>query len=172
MLNANLTFVKRKEQLVTATSWARLDPDDVDFLSRHVKSLRDAAGTEDQLVTRFQPGSGIPALLAKLLVAGQQEFIEISAELATRLQESMDQSTTPSPGVLAIIVSGQDGAPECASVLKLDAISEAASFEFDKGQVTLNVLRELLPAPGQLQKGISWPDPRRSISDAVVIDRN
>ena len=172
MLNATLTFVKRKEQLVTANSWARLDPDDVDFLSRHVKSLRDAAGVEDQLVTRFQPGSGIPALLAKLLVAGQKEFIEISAELATRLQESMDQSTTPSPGVLAIIVSGQGAAPECASVLKLDAISEAASFEFEKGQVTLNVLRELLPAPGQLQKGISWPDPRRSISDAVVIDRN
>ncbi len=172
MLNATLTFVKRKEQLVTANSWARLDPDDVDFLSRHVKSLRDAAGTEDQLVTRFQPGSGIPALLAKLLVAGQKEFIEISAELATRLQESMDQSTTPSAGVLAIIVSGQDGAAECASVLKLDAISEAASFEFERGQVTLNVLRELLPAPGQLQKGISWPDPRRSISDAVVIDRN
>ena len=171
MLNATLTFVKRKEQLVTANSWARLDPDDVDFLSRHVKSLRDAAGTEDQLVTRFQPGSGIPALFAKLLVAGQEEFIEL-AGLATRLQGSMDQSTTPSPGVLAIIVSGQDGAPECASVLKLDAISEAASFEFEKGQVTLNVLRELLPAPGQLQKGISWPDPRRSVSDAVVIDRN
>ena len=173
MLNATLTFVKRKEALVTATSWARLDRDDVDFLSRHVNMLRDAAGTEDQLVTRFQQGSGIPGLLGKLLVAGEKEFVGISAGLAMRLQESMDQSTTPSPGVLAIIVSSRDRAdPEWASVLKLDAISEAASLEFDKGQVTLNVLRDLLPAPGQLQKGISWPDPRQSISDAIVIDRN
>jgi hypothetical protein len=173
MLNATLTFVKRKEPLVTATSWARLDRDDIDFLSRHVNMLRDAAGTEDQLVTRFQQGSGIPALLGKLLVAGEKEFIGVSAGLATRLQESMNQSTTPSPGVLAVIVSGRDGAaPDWASVPKLDAISEAASFEFAKGQVTLNVLRDLLPAPGQLQKGISWPDPRRAISDAIVIDRN
>ena len=33
------------------------------------------------------------------------------------------------------------------------------------------MLRDLLPAPGQLQKGISWPDPRQ-ISDTIVIDRN
>jgi hypothetical protein len=173
MLNATLTFVRRKEALVTATSWAKLDQDDVDFLSRHVDRLRDAAGTEDQLITRFQQGSGIPTLLGKLLTASEDEFVAISAELATRLQESMDQSTTPSPGVLAIIVAGPDGAtPKWASVLKLDAISEAASFEFDQGEVTLSVLRDLLPAPGQLQKGISWPDPRRSTSDAIVIDRN
>ena len=173
MLNATLTFVRRKEPLVTATSWAKLNGDDVDFLSRHVTMLRDAAGAEDQLITRFQPGSGIPALLGQLLTAAEGQFVGVSAALATRLQASMDQSTTPSPGVLAIIVSGADGAaPQWASVLKLDAISEAASFAFDRGQVTLNVLRDLLPAPGQLQKGISWPDPRRAASDAIVIDRN
>jgi hypothetical protein len=173
MLNATLTFVKRKETLVHASSWARLNRDDVDFLSRHVSMLREAAGAEDQLITRFPPGSGIPALLGRLLAAEEKEFTDLSAALATRLQASMDQSTTPSPGVLAIIASGPDGAtPQWASVLKLDAISEAASFEFDRGQVTLNVLRDLLPAPGQLQKGISWPDPRRTASDAIVIDRN
>jgi hypothetical protein len=173
MLNATLTFVQKKEALVTATSWAELDPDDIDFLSRHVDKLRGAAGAEDQLITRFQPGSGVPGLLGNLLMASEEEFVAISADLATRLQASMDQSTTPSPGVLAIIVSGPQGAaPAWVSLLKLDAISEAASFEFDQGQVTLRVLRDLLPAPGQLQKGISWPDPRRTASDAIVIDRN
>jgi hypothetical protein len=178
MLNATLTFVRRKQALVAASSWAKLNHDDVDFLSRHVRRLREAAGAEDQLITRFQQESGIPALLGKLLEAKEEEFVAISAELSVRLQTSMDQSTTPSPGVLAIIVSGPDGAtpeetaPGWVSVLKLDAISEAASFLFDQGQVTLNVLRDLLPAPGQLQKGISWPDPRRSTSDAIVIDRN
>lgn len=173
MLNATLTFLQKKVALVTATSWAELDPDDVDFLSRHVNKLRDEAGAEDQLITRFQPGSGIPDMLSKLLTASEEEFVAISADLGARLQASMDQSTTPSPGVLAIIVSGPQGsAPAWVSVLKLDAISEAASFEFDQGQVTLRVLRDLLPAPGQLQKGISWPDPRRTVSDAIVIDRN
>jgi hypothetical protein len=173
MLNATLTLVRRKKTLVTATSSAKLDRDDVDFLSRHVQMLRDAAGAEDQLITRFRHGSGIPALLGRLLVAREEEFVAMSAGLAASLQQSMDQSTTPSPGVLAIIVSGPDGAaPLWTSVLKLDAISEAASFEFDQGQVTLNVLRDLLPAPGELQKGISWPDPRQSVSDAIVIDRN
>ena len=172
MLNATLTFVQKKEALVTATSWAELDPEDVDFLSRHVDKLRCAAGAEDQLITRFQPRSGVPDLLGKLLMASEDEFVAISADLATRLQASMDQSTTPSPGVLAIIVSGPQGStPAWVSLLKLDAISEAASFEFDQGQVTLRVLRDLLPAPGQLQKGISWPDPR-TVSDAIVIDRN
>jgi hypothetical protein len=173
MLNATLTFVQKKEALVAAKSWAELDPDDVDFLSRHVDKLRDAAGAEDQLISRFQPGAGVPRLLGKLLTASEEEFVAISADLATRLQASMDQSTTPSPGVLAIIVSGTQGsAPAWVSVLKLDAISEAASFEFDQGQVTLRVLRDLLPAPGQLQKGVSWPDPRGTASDAIVIDRN
>lgn len=173
MLNATLTFVRRKEPLVTATSWAKLTGDDIDFLSRHVTMLREAAGSEDQLITRFQPESGVPALLGRLLTAGEEQFVDLSAGLAARLQESMDRSTTPSPGVLAIIVSGPDkAAPTWTSVLKLDAISEAASFEFDRGQVTLNVLRDLLPAPGELQKGMSWPDPRQGASDAIVIDRN
>ncbi len=172
MLKATLTFVKRKEPLVTATSLAELDDDDVDFLTRHVAKLRDAANAEDSLLSRFHHGSGLPPLFKKLLTATDPEFIEISASLATRLHALMEQSTKPAPGVLAVIVSGpDDGKSTVASVLKLDAISEAASFHFEKGAVKLSVLRDLLPAPGQLQKGISWPDPRGA-SDAVVIDRN
>jgi hypothetical protein len=56
-------------------------------------------------------------------------------------------------------------------VLKLDAVTEAASYKFDGGQVRLSVLKDLLPAPGELQKGLSWPDQRPG-SDAIVTDRN
>src|SRR5262249_18749370 len=58
------------------------------------------------------------------------------------------------------------------SILKLDATKEAARFrELTKGVIRLHVLKDLLPAPNELQKGISWPDPR-SDSDAIIVDRN
>jgi hypothetical protein len=53
-------------------------------------------------------------------------------------------------GVLAVIGSGEGDAAEIASVLKLDAVTEAASYKFDGGQVRLSVLKDLLPAPGEL----------------------
>jgi hypothetical protein len=171
MLRVTLTFVKKQEPLMIASALADLDDDDVDFLMRHVAKLRDEAAAESSLLSRFHRGSGVPGLLKKLLGGSDQEFIETSAGLAQRLQGSMDQATNPSFGVLAVLASSDGQKAEVASVLKLDAISEAASYQFVGGQVRLSVLRDLLPAPGQLQKGLSWPDPRDG-SDAVVIDRN
>jgi hypothetical protein len=170
VLRATLTYVRRKEPLSVASALATLGEDDIDFLGRHVQELRKAADLQNALLSRFQSGSGVPDLLRALLTADDDQFLEISAGLTKRLYASMDQATTPKPGVLAVIVTDAASA-DAASVLKLDAISEAASFAFVAGQVKLNVLRNLLPAPGDLQKGISLPDPRDT-SDAVVIDRN
>jgi hypothetical protein len=171
MLKATLTFVDRNQPLVLPTSLAELEDEDIDFLARHVDKLRESAITEQTLLSRFQHGSGIPAQLQELLAAGDADFIEISRGLADRLYTSMRQSTTPGPGVLALIVNNAGQGSVVTSVLKLDAINEAASYRVDQGAVKLSVLRNLLPAPGQLQKGISWPDPRVG-SDAIVIDRN
>jgi hypothetical protein len=172
VLRATLTFVKREQELVVATSMAELDAPDADFLARHVSKLREAAAEEDALLSRFHQGSGIPALMKSLLTVSDQEFIEISGGFATRLHESMKQSTKPGPGVLTIIASGDDEkTPTVSSVLKLDAIPELASYLLEAGQVKLSVVKDLLPAPGDLQKGISLPD-GRGTSDAVVIDRN
>ena len=41
MLRATLTFVRRGEALVTATSLAVLDAPEKDFLARHVAKLRE-----------------------------------------------------------------------------------------------------------------------------------
>jgi hypothetical protein len=172
MLRATLTFVKREEAPVLATSMAVLDDPDADFLARHVTKLREAVAEEDALFTRFHQGAAIPGLMKKLLGASDEDFIDISGGLATRLHESMKQSTKPGPGVLAIIASGPDAdKPTISSVLKLDAIPELARYLLDQGQVKLSVVRDLLPAPGDLQKGISLPDDRPT-SDAIVIDRN
>jgi hypothetical protein len=172
MLRATLTFVKRGEALVAATSLAVLDTPDEDFLARHVAKLREATVAEDALLSRFQHGSAIPKLLDDLRGAEEKQFVDISAGLATRLHDSMEQSTKPGPGVLAIVVSGPDDKdPDVTSILKLDAIPELARYLVDAGQVKLNIVRDLLPAPGDLQKGISIPD-ERGTSAAIVIDRN
>jgi hypothetical protein len=172
MLRATLTFVRRGEDLVTATSLAVLDAPDEDFLARHVARLREVTAAEDALLSRFQHGSAIPKLLDDLRGADEKQFVDTSAGLATRLHDSMEQSTKPAPGVLAIIISGPDGKdPDVTSILKLDAIPELARYLVKAGQVRLNIVRDLLPAPGDLQKGISVPD-ERGTSEAIVIDRN
>jgi hypothetical protein len=171
MLKATLTLVTKQVPLAVPTALAELDDDDVDFLVRHVAKLREESAAENSLLTRFHLGSGVPNLLQNLIGATPSDFVEASAGLAQRLQGSMDQATNPSVGVLAVISSGEGSIADTVSVLKLDAVSEAASYEFVSGQVRLSVLRDLLPAPGQLQKGLSWPDPRPG-SEAVVIDRN
>jgi hypothetical protein len=171
MLRATLTVVKRRAQLNVASALAELEADDVDFLMRHVSSLRAEATAEDSLLSRFHKGSGVPHLLSRLLEPSAEDIVEVSAGLAQRLQSSMDQATNPAVGVLAVIASGDGEAANAASVLKLDAINEAASFTLEQGEVRLSVLRDLLPAPGHLQKGLSWPDPRDG-SQAIVVDRN
>ena len=171
MLRATLTYVERHVPLTVAAGLAELEADDVDFLMRHVMKLREESTAESSLLSRFHLGSGVPGLLDKLLGASANEFVEVSAGLAVRLKESMDQSTNPKVGVLAVLASGDSDTAEVVSVLKLDAISEAASYRLADGQVQLTALRDLLPAPGQLQKGLSWPDPRTG-SQAIVIDRN
>ena len=39
------------------------------------------------------------------------------------------------------------------------------------GELTFEVLHQLLPEPGELQKGLSWPDARPD-SDVMMVDRN
>jgi len=171
MLRATLTYLERHVPLRVAAGLAELEADDVGFLMRHIEKLREEATAESSLLSRFHLGSGVPDLLDRLLGSSDDEFVKVSAGLAVRLQGSMDQSTNPKVGVLAVLASGDGDTAEVVSVLKLDAISEAASYRLEDGQVRLTALRDLLPAPGQLQKGLSVPD-RRDGSQAIVIDRN
>src|SRR4030095_17149451 len=92
---ATLTFVRRGEDLVAATSLAVLDSPDEDFLARHVARLREVTAAEDALLSRFQHGSAIPKLLGDLRGADEKQFVDISSALATRLHDS--KSTKPAP---------------------------------------------------------------------------
>ena len=167
---AALAFVSAKRPLVGPEALAELGTDDTSYLERHVDKLRAEAGAADSLRSRFKAGSNVEELLQQLRDK-DDAFVTAAAIIAQRVKDTMDASTNPSPGVLAVVRSSTDESTQAVSVLKLDAINEAALFELKPHQVRLSVLRDLLPAPGDLHKGVSWPDPR-PISDAIVLERN
>lgn len=107
-----------------------------------------------------------------MINCGERDFLQIVETFATRLHAEMQIVTNPSPGILAVVCSrDEDGQPNLSSVLKLDATHEAARYIRSKDRIRINVLRELLPAPGELQKGLSVPDPRPA-SEVIIRDRN
>lgn len=168
---ATLTFVSAKEEPLLPPELAELDAIEADFLERHVSALRGFADKAEGPRSKFQRGSNTKDLFATMLTTDAEGFVEGAGVIVERLVTQMRGSTTPKPGILAIVSSGENEAIHL-SVLKLEAIHEAAEFERrSRGRIKLKVLKELLPAPGGLKKGISWPDPRRA-SDAIVQDTN
>lgn len=169
----SLVFIEPRKDPDLPAMVAELDGDESDYLLRHVETLQARADDPEAQRTRFQPGSDVPALLRKLIKAGETEFVEIVNTLATRLSASTNAATRPSPGIFAVITSGRTASRASGVVLlKLDATHEAAQFKrLARAKVKLSILKNLLPSPGDLQKGITWPDPRDG-SDAVIRDRN
>lgn len=166
-----LAYIEPKAEPVLPSAVASLGTDEADYLERHVSALRDRANDVDAQRSRFQSGADVPDLFEKLLSADDDTLVEITGTFATRLSNQMKVATNPNAGVFAVVITG-GGKETFVSVLKLDATHEAASFkQFAQGRVTITLLRRLLPSPGELQKGISWPDPRPA-SDAVIRDRN
>lgn len=169
---ATLTFVSAKEEPFLPPELAELSDEEADFLQRHVDDLRDHADSPDALRSQFEPGSNTQELFENLLKAEGTEVPSLAEVVVTRLVSQMRSTTTPKAGILAVVTSGPEEGPNSVSVLKLEAIHEAAKFErLAKGRIRLEVLRDLLPGPGALQKGVSWPDPRET-SDATVQDTN
>jgi hypothetical protein len=143
-------------------------PAEADFLGRHVMKVR----SNGQARSTFVPGAAVPGLLAGLAAAADAQYAAGADALQQMLARAMGQSTNASDCVTAV-VHAQDtqGASDHITVLKLDANVEAARRDILQGVVSLTVLSDLLPTPRDLQKALSWPDPRPD-SDALMIDAN
>jgi hypothetical protein len=141
-----------------------------DFLVRHVEKVRRL--TETSVRGLFSPDSGMPGILKSLATAEDTVF----ETTAKNLQDSLADAMRPVPNardcVFAVVVTVDPQADSHVTLLKLDAVVEAARMELLKtGGVSLKVLKELLPEPGRVQKALSWPD-GRTVSDAITIDTN
>ncbi|HEX5403174.1 MAG TPA: hypothetical protein VFX16_12810 [Pseudonocardiaceae bacterium] len=144
--------------------------DEADFLARHVRKARSLNDASPRSL--FEASSNVPTFLDRLRTAPDDEFESIAKTLQDALVAMMQASTNASDCVFATVVTQDPGQQKNVTLLKLDAVVEAARLDFlSSGRVTLQVLRELLPEPGRLQKALSWPDPRPE-SDAISIDTN
>lgn len=164
-----LGSVRRRGADVLPPSLVAFGPTEVDFLVRHVERVRHVAQGGR---SAFVAGSATPATLASMAVGTDSEFLAGAELLQQSLARAMGQVARASDCVLAVVQAVEPArAPGHLTLLKLDAVVEAARVRIEHGVVNLQVLRELVPEPGALRKALSWPDPRPD-SDVLMIDTN
>lgn len=163
-----LGVIQARGRTVIDPALVAFGPDEADFLTRHVGKVRSVKDTTVR--SRFRQGSTMPSLLDDFRTLDDQKFEESAKILQDALVAAMATSTNASDCVFAVVhTADQEGQLGYITLLKLDAVVEAARMSVATGKVTLQVLRELLPEPGKLQKAFSWPDVR-AVSDAIIVD--
>jgi hypothetical protein len=169
-----LAVITERGRNVVPPTISPLATDEEDFLQRHVDELRSEAAKEQSPRGRFRQGSTLLQALGSVL-DGSDTILET---VATGLVESLAKEMLGVPNALDCVVAlvtdrpTSGSGPEHVSLLKLDAEIEAAQLQQAQGGIRLRVFRDLLPRPGELQKGLSWPDPRAPESTIIIKDRN
>jgi hypothetical protein len=171
VLKCALGVIQDRGKRVVEPSLVTLGPSEADYVRRHVDKVRSLEQTESRSL--FNTSSSTPKLLRTLQgTADDAQFEKAARELQDALASAMKVSTNALDCVFAIVRANDQATGEAhVTLLKLDAIIEAAKMELLNGRISLQVLEELLPEPGKLQKALSWPDARRE-SDVIMLDRN
>lgn len=172
VLKCALGVVQRRGHDVVDPAVVALGPAEVDYLARHVAKVRETTSSGGRSL--FLHAANTPALLDTLrTTASDPHFAATAKTLQDYLARSMRTSTNAKDCVFAAVraADGSGGEPH-VTLLKLDAVVEAARMRRIANQgVSFQVLKELLPEPGKLQKALSWPDPRPA-SEVVMLDTN
>jgi hypothetical protein len=165
-----LGVIQQRGSAVLEPKLITFGPDESDFLVRHIEKVRDLKDASARSV--FTPLSNTPMVLERLRTSSDGDFETTADELQAALARSMQTATNAQDCVFAALRAGLNTEhDEHVTLLKLDAVVEAAQTTMLSGRVSLQVLKRLLPEPGKLQKALSWPDPR-VVSDVIMIDRN
>lgn len=168
----SLAVVTERGRNVIPPSVSSLADDEEDFLQRHVDKLRGEATKEQSPRGRFREGSALLEGLQAALAGDASAFGEVATGFVDSLAKSMLGVANSLDCVVALVTDGSQSGPEHVSLLKLDAEIEAAQLQQAQDGIRLRVFRDLLPRPGELQKGLSWPDPRDPQSTIIIKDRN
>jgi hypothetical protein len=139
-----------------------------EFLFEHIKLLSETPKTTDIPHAVFREGEAT-SLFAALGEGEPEEFLKAATLLTERLISEMDRRT--SAGLLVFARFSEDDVSATA-VLKLDVVSShtGALRQVADGSLSLEAVRDVLDAPGRLQKGIITPDTRDG-SDVIIADR-
>ncbi|WP_226366119.1 hypothetical protein [Pseudonocardia sp. ICBG162] len=166
---------KRGSETTPPTQIADLTTQEQSFLDRHVSELRRSARKEGAIRARFRDDSELEDQFRTLRDTSSAEnlFLETCSFLVSALADAMKLTTRAEDCVVAIVTSNEVNSEERHStLLKLDAEIEGANLSAQPdGSIRLEVFEHLLPAPGKLQKGLSWPDPRDD-SELILLDTN
>jgi len=151
-----------------------LTKEEDDYLSRHVAELRRAHEDDGAIRAKFRVASTTHADLRRAQSGSDDEFLEVAVRMVHSLAATMRSSPRAKEDCVVALLTEPKGAKKpSVTFLKLDARIEAAHLERVKsGGIRLHVFQDLLPAPGDMQKGISWPDPRSPESDLILVDTN
>jgi hypothetical protein len=167
-----LGVIQNRGQTTVDPDVVSFGPNESDYLARHVSKVRGTVDVGARSV--FQHAANTPSLLETLRTTSSDGHYAATAKtLQDALAKTMKTSTNAKDCVLAAVrAKDADGGDSHVTILKLDAVVEAARMKrLRNSGVTFEVLRGLLPEPGRLQKALSWPDPRPS-SALVVLDTN
>ncbi|GAC1373553.1 MAG: hypothetical protein NVS9B11_22070 [Candidatus Dormibacteraceae bacterium] len=172
-----LAVITERGANVVLPTMSTLTADEQDFLGRHIAYVRALPASDNTVYCVFRPGSATRAELEVALSGSDHEFLRIATWMVEALAASMRGSPKAKENcVLALVTSTPDDSQTAQHVtfLKLDAKIEAAHLERAKtgGGIQLRIFKDLLPAPGDMQKGVSWPDPRQPKSELILHDTN
>lgn len=164
-----LTYAFVAHDVTAAKASLREHDEHVDeFLFEHITLLAETPKTADIPHAVFREGEAT-SLFTALGEGEPEEFLKAADLLTERLIGEMDRRT--SPGLLVFARFSEESASATA-VLKLDVVSShtGALRQVADGSLSLEAVRDVLDAPGRLQKGIITPDTREG-SDVIIADR-
>ncbi|HVF74215.1 MAG TPA: hypothetical protein VM938_04140 [Acidimicrobiales bacterium] len=143
-----------------------VDATTAEYLDAHLDTLAALAAkspptsfVDDTAQERFEA----------LRTGSEQQFLASANQLAATLLDGMDFRT---PAGLLVALHGVDEDGQAmAAVLKLQVTAERLGYlQRTQGRARLGAVQDALDAPGRLQKGALFPDPRAE-SDVVVGDQ-
>lgn len=138
------------------------------FLLEHVRQLRGFASGKTACPAVFLEADD-SALFEQLRTGSKDAFLDAARQLTIRLVGKMNGTTAP--GLLVCVQVEDEGTNESAAVLKLQVVTpNAANLELlDTGEELLSAVKDVMDAPGKLQKGALVQDERPG-SDVIMGD--
>lgn len=155
---------------------SQLTAEEQDYLTRHDEELRNRHANDNTVYCTFRAGASSRIDLKLALQGSEDQFLDVAKRMVESLADTMRGTANAKDCVVALLSGAPKAAaqPDHVTFLKLDARIEAAHLKkAQTGQgVRLEVFKDLLPAPGDMQKGFSWPDPRQPASELILHDTN
>ncbi len=141
-----------------------------DFLVSHVENLLEGAERKLAPVTSLVASDG-NSHFDTLRQGTDEEFVAAADSLTKTLVAEMGRVNSKEGVLVCATFENQDG-DTLAAALKLQVVSDhgAVLEQLASGEMALSAVERVLDRPGELQKGLVYPDPRDD-SDAVVGDK-